>query len=567
MNFMTFCAEESVEMAGNVLVILGIAVFCGMIGALVFQKLKFPQVVGNIIIGLLLGESVFGLISQTDILKLQNFNMFALGVIGFLVGGELKIETFKKYAKQFISILCFEGMFCFFMVGITTGLLVFGVCRQVIPSLAVGLVFGAISSATDPASTIDVIWEYRAKGIMTTAIIAVVALDDALAMTLWGISTGILQIFGSGNISDSILHELLMVAVHIFGSLLIGGIFAGILALFFRFLHQVERAAAISVGVILLIIGCAIYLHLDVILASMTAGFILANAVPRRSEQLFKLLRSFSIPIYVTFFVLVGARLALNKMPIWLWGFVFLYVFFRSLGKVSGSYIGAKIAGSPANVRKYLGYGIFAQGGVAIGLAIIASEKLRNVKIADNVDLTMGDMVVFVVTSTTLILQITGPAMVKFALKRSGEAGKNITEEDVVATMHVMDVIDDKLITIDQSAPVSQAVEYFTRNDALFYPVLDRKKHICGILTFESLKDIMGDRDSWQWLLVDDVMLPVIDSTTPGEQLKNVYDKMLQLKIDQMPVLDNSDSKKVLGMLDIRNIRQKVQAELLRRSN
>ncbi len=567
MNSMHCCAEESVEMGNNILVILGLAVFCGMIGALIFQRLKFPQVVGNIIIGLLLGESVFGLISQQDIANLQTFNMFALGIIGFLVGGELKIETFKKYAKQFVSILCFEGMFCFFMVGIATGLLVYAICHQVIPSLAVGLVFGAISSATDPASTIDVIWEYRAKGIMTTAIIAVVALDDALAMTLWGISTGILQIFGSGNVSDSIMHELLMVLVHIFGSLIVGAVFAGILTLFFRFLHQIERAAAISVGVILLIIGCAVWLHLDVILASMTAGFVLANVVPRRSEQLFKLLRNFSIPIYVMFFVLVGARLSLGKMPLWLWGIVFLYVFFRSLGKVSGSYVGGKVAGSPASVRKYLGYGIFAQGGVAIGLAIIASEKLRGVKVADNVDLTMGDMVVFVVTTTTLILQICGPAMVKFALKRSGEAGKNITEDDVIATMHVMDVIDDKLITIEQKAPVAKAVEYFSSNDALFYPVLDKDKHICGILTFESLKDIMGDRDSWQWLLVADVMLPVVDSTTPNESLKSVYDKMLQLKIDQMPVLDNSNSRKVLGMLDVRNIRQKVHAELLRQSN
>jgi CIC family chloride channel protein len=157
--------------------------------------------------------------------------------------------------------------------------------------------------------------------------------------------------------------------------------------------------------------------------------------------------------------------------------------------------------------------------------------------------------------------------MVKLSLKRAGEAGKNITEDDVIATMHVMDVIDDKLVTIEQKVPVTKAVEYFTENDALFYPVLDKDKHICGILTFESLKDIMGDRDSWQWLLVADVMMPVIDSTTPNEPLKNVYEKMVQLKIDQMPVLDNSNSKKVLGMLDVRNIRQKVNAELLKLSN
>ena len=57
---------------------------------------------------------------------------------------------------------------------------------------------------------------------------------------------------------------------------------------------------------------------------------------------------------------------------------------------------------------------------------------------------------------------------------------------------------------------------------------------------------------------------PVMDSAVPNEPLKNVYDKMLQLKIDQMPVLDNSNSRKILGMLDVRNIRQKIHAELLR---
>ena len=84
-------------MTNSVLFILGVAVFCGMIGALIFQRLKFPQVVGNIIIGLLLGESVFGLISQADIANLKTFNLFALGIIGFLVGGELKIETLPHY--------------------------------------------------------------------------------------------------------------------------------------------------------------------------------------------------------------------------------------------------------------------------------------------------------------------------------------------------------------------------------------------------------------------------------------------------------------------------------------
>ena len=398
---------------------------------------------------------------------------------------------------------------------------------------------------------------------MLTAIIAIIALDDALAMTLYGISSGIMQIMVGGGGSDSIMKEMVHVVVHLFGSLLLGGVCAGILMLFFRFVAQVEKAVALSLGIVLLGIGVAIKLDLDVILASMAIGFGVANLLPRRSEHIFKLMRNVSIAIYILFFVLVGAKLSLGAMPLWLWGIVLCYVVFRNVGKMVGSYYGAKMVKSPEVIKKYLGMGIFAQGGVAIGLAIVAGEKLNGIKVTDN--LNMGDMVVYVVTTTTLILQILGPNMVKLAIKKANESGKNITDEDIMEKMLVADVLDGEQPIIENRMPLAKAIKFFTENDAFIYPVVDKEKNICGILTFESLKDVLDDRDAWQWLLVADVMLPVHDVVTPEESLKSVYDKMMQLKIDQMPIVDVESRQKALGVLDIRNVRKKVHAELLKK--
>lgn len=547
----------------NILMVVGITILGGMLGGVVCQKLKIPQVVGNIIIGLILGESCLNLITLEDVANLNIINFFALGVIGFLVGGELRIETFKKYARQFITILVFEGLAGFLLVALSSFLIIYLITDSLITSIAVGLVFGAIASATDPASTIDVLWEYRAKGVMTTAIIAIIALDDALAMTLYGISSGIMQIMVGGGGSDSIMNEMVHVVVHLFGSLLLGGVCAGILMLFFRFVAQVEKAVALSLGIVLLGIGVAIKLDLDVILASMAIGFGVANLLPRRSEHIFKLMRNVSIAIYILFFVLVGAKLSLGAMPLWLWGIVLCYVVFRNVGKMVGSYYGAKMVKSPEVIKKYLGMGIFAQGGVAIGLAIVAGEKLNGIKVTDN--LNMGDMVVYVVTTTTLILQILGPNMVKVAIKKANESGKNITDEDIMEKMLVADVLDGEQPIIENRMPLAKAIKFFTENDAFIYPVVDKEKNICGILTFESLKDVLDDRDAWQWLLVADVMLPVHDVVTPEESLKSVYDKMMQLKIDQMPIVDVESRQKALGVLDIRNVRKKVHAELLKK--
>ena len=174
----------------NLILLLGIAVFAGTIGAKLFQKLKIPQIVGYVTIGIILGP-VAGVIKPQSVETLETFNLFALGIIGFLIGGELKREIFVKFGRQVMTILLFEGMAAFFLVGcVSFGIMMLFKDWQT--SLAVAVVFAAICSATDPASTINVLWEYKTRGPVTTMVTAIVALDDALALVLYA---GILFVF------------------------------------------------------------------------------------------------------------------------------------------------------------------------------------------------------------------------------------------------------------------------------------------------------------------------------------------------------------------------------------
>ena len=97
----------------NMLLLCGIAVFLGTFGGKIFQKLKIPQVVGYVIIGLILGKSVSGLLGKTQLINLTLLVNFTLGLIGFLIGAELKSEVFKKYGAQIYTILVAEGLFTF----------------------------------------------------------------------------------------------------------------------------------------------------------------------------------------------------------------------------------------------------------------------------------------------------------------------------------------------------------------------------------------------------------------------------------------------------------------------
>ena len=546
----------------GLLTIIGLCVLGGVLGAWGFQKLRIPQVVGYIVIGVLIGESGFRIVQQADILALRPFNLFALGLIGFLVGGELHGSIFRKYGKQFTAILMGEGLAAFLLVGGTTGLIVHAVSHNWQLALAAGMIFGAIASATDPASTIDVLWEYRTAGVLTTAIVAIVALDDALAMTLYALGTSTAQMLTSGGADFK--GEILKVAVALFGSVLLGASAGFGLNLILRFLPKKQRLG-LALGVILLTISAAVVLKMDVILATMSIGILLTNIAPRRSKELFEIIRTFSAPIYILFFVLVGARLGIRNMPGWIWILVGTYVVMRSLGKWAGSFWGGRLSKAEAPVCRYMGLSLFAQGGVAVGLSIVASQHLQHIQITAG--MSMGDMIIFTVTATTLIVQLIGPPCAKLAVRLAGEIDRNITEEDVVADLTVADVINPEVKAIPEDLPLSVVLRLFTDSDALVFPVTSSDDKIVGVLTFESLKVLLGDSDNWQWLVASDIMEAVDEKTTLQAGLPDVLEDMNRMQLEALPVITDGESGQAAGVLDLRFARRRIREELIRRTN
>lgn len=542
----------------GILVLLGVGVLGGALGAWFFQKIRIPQVVGYIAFGILIGNTGFKLLQTEDIENFKSFTWFALGIIGFLVGGELKFETFRQYGKQFIQMLLWEGIAAFVLVAGFTFAVVFWLTSNIAVSLAAGVVFGAIASATDPASTVDVLWEYRARGVLTTTIIAIVALDDALAMTLYGVGTSCAEmLLGQGN---TLTSHLMKIVVELGGSVAAGLIMGWIMVLFLRYVHQKqERMLAIAIGMLLLVIGISMALGLDVILVTMSMGLLLINQTPHRSVKLFTLVKSFSGPIYVMFFVLVGARLSINSMPGWLWMIVGLYVLGRSAGKVFGCWMGARLSGAADVVQKYSGLGIFAQGGVAIGLSIMAGHHMGQIMI--NETLSLGEVIISGVTATTFIVQIIGPALVKVSIRLAGENDRNITEADMMERLTVEKATKTGIEPLRLTDQIATVVKRFSRGDSLACPVVDAEGKYAGMMTLNHLKDILLDSDCWEWMVVADVLQPDQKFIQEQISLKKAMDQIQETGADYLVVLGSEN--KPTGLIDARQIQKVVERELL----
>ena len=537
----------------NPALLFGLMILCGTFGSRLSQKFHMPQVVGCIIVGILLGD-VLGWITPETIESLEPFMMFALGVIGFMIGGELRGDVFKKYGRQFFIILFSQGIGAFLLAAVSTALVAWIVTGKPFISIATGLVLGAIASATAPAATVNVLWEYKTRGPLTSAIFAIVALDDALALLLYrGAATAAKALCGTGG--ESVLNTTVILLGEIIGAVLLGFLAGVALYFLLKFVRADDKILEFALSCLLLVVGISMIPKIDPILPAMTLGITVANLMPRQSKATFELVAKFSPPIYVSFFVLAGAHMKFGMMVPWVIVMVLVFTVFRAAGKVIGTWFGARYSKAPVVVRKYLGICLLPQAGVAIGLAILAGQQFNA---------ELGRTIIMVVMTATFLMEILGPMLVKIGVKKAGEVGLNITEEDLIKTYTVADVMESEPTSITEDLPLPQILEVFSSSESVYYPVIDSSSRITGKITIPGIKEMFANRKVAGWLLACDVAEPVLDKTTKTIPLEDVIEHMRRYDLLNMPVVADDDNK-LVGVLDYSKTLRKISAEVLRR--
>ena len=540
----------------NLVLLFGLVVFGGTFAARLFQKLHIPQVVGCVVVGILLGD-VLDVITPEKIEALKPFTMFALGVIGFMIGGELRSDVFKKYGRQFFIILFSQGIGAFLLVAVCTSVAAWFVMGgRLSTSIAMGLVLGAIASATAPATTVNVLWEYKTKGPLTVAILAIVALDDVLALLLYrGAATGAKALMGTGD--SSVLITTLWLLSEIVGAILLGFLAGVLLYFLLKFVRADDKILAFSIASLLLVVGISLMADMGPILPAMILGVTMANLAPRQSKGVFKLVERFSPPIYTAFFVLAGAHMEFSTLKdFWVIIMIAVYMLFRVAGKMAGSWFGARYSGAPAVVRKYLGICLLPQAGVAIGLAILAGQQFKP---------NFGHTIIMVVMTATFLMEILGPILVKVGVKRAGEVGLNITEEDLIETYSVADVMDTKVPVISAGTALSEVIKVVSNTDSFYYPVVDNDKKLIGAITLDNIRNTFATQELNDWLVALDIMEPVIAKAMPDVALSEAFEKTRRLDIEHLPVVVSDEDNRFVGVLNCRAVRRSLSAEVLSR--
>jgi NhaP-type Na+/H+ or K+/H+ antiporter len=395
----------------DILAIIGLILMVVYLGSKGVQRLGAPQVVGFILVGVFLGPSFLNVVPESLNQELGFITEIALGLIGFEMGSHLRFDEVRRMGRSILVIL--------FAQALATFLLVAGGVYLLTGSEPLALIFGALAVATAPAATVDVLAEYRAQGSLTTTLVAVVGMDDALTLLLFSLAAVGAESMLARTGGLTLVDVFILPLWEIGGALLLGLLIG--LALDWTIDRFKERHAVCGfiVGVALFTTGLTRSLGISLILSLMTMGLVVTNRSADNSHYIRCLIERVGPLAYMLFFALIGARLQVSLLPqMGLLGLV--YMALRAVGKFGGTWAGGWLGRADPLVRDNLGLALLSQAGVAIGLALTVADRFASYGAEGAL---LGQMVINVITGTTFVVQIIGPMLVKLAITRAGEAG------------------------------------------------------------------------------------------------------------------------------------------------
>lgn len=376
----------------------------GIVGGELFARIKLPKVTGWIATGIMLRQlSLPGLLPD-QLGHFAPFNYFVLGYIAFTVGATLHIASLRNTGKRIGLLLLCEATMTPLIVG---GLLILlagyvgGLPRHAIYLLS------AIAVAGAPGTTVLVVQEARAKGILTRTLIAAVGLIDMVAVAVFVLVTAFLQENAGGMESVKIL------ALQFGVTFAIGFGCAGIALILTRTIVGPAFLGPTMVAVILCSWGAAAGFGVSGgILACTFAGIAVTNLRHDTVRSAEAYLHSIGGVLFALFFTFAGMKLDFTLVPA-AFGLVALYFAARLIGKATSAFAAMSAAGVTDKVRNYLGLALMPHGGVAVGLVIL----MQNDPAFDQIQ----EIVTTVGLATLAVNQLIGPSATRFALQRAGE--------------------------------------------------------------------------------------------------------------------------------------------------
>lgn len=358
---------------------LTIILVATMLAGHLATKLGQPAVLGKLLVGLLLGPSALGLITNTDILK--EISQIGVILLMFIAGLETDLEEFKKSGRAG-TLVGLGGIVLPLSVGYLTGI---WLDLNTLESIFLGLLL----SATSVSITVQSLREMgRFNTKEGTTIMSAAVIDDVLVVILLAFLLG----FAGGDVS---LPMVIGKKVAFFAvAILVGWKVVPWIMNRFAPLRVSEAVISIALALCFLFAYVAELTGVAAIIGAYIAGVAISQTKHKHTveEKIEPIAYSIFVPVFFTSIGVIAELQGLGGM----WGLAIILSVIAILTKWVGSGVGARLAGFGTRSSLAVGSGMISRGEVAL---IIAAIGLENNLMSPS----FFTVIVIVVLITTLI--------------------------------------------------------------------------------------------------------------------------------------------------------------------
>jgi Kef-type K+ transport system membrane component KefB len=379
----------------------------------IFHALRLPHLTGFILCGALFGPEVLGLLTHAMIKDLTIVKNVAVALIALTAGCEL---NFRKLAPKIKAI----GLVSFFGMAFA-GASIWGFFYLMSPRLefmaemtppqraVICLVCANVLIALSPSVAMGILSETRAEGQFSELSLSIVVLADLVVAISFSFSESFTRkFFPVEGVAHSMIGAL---AVHILGSMVVGIVVGGILAVYIR--KVAIRVGLFVFAVCFVVAEAGAALHVDPLLMGLTAGLFLENVSPVSGHEVIHQTEIAATPTFAIFFAVIGAGVHVHEFMT-----VAPFAIGGALARAFGMFVGARTGTTLARVEPALArrvpFAMFSQAGIAIALSNLVKESFK----------PWGEGAATLLLGTVLVNEMIGPILFRAAVMGSGEAGK-----------------------------------------------------------------------------------------------------------------------------------------------
>ena len=373
---------------------LAIIIFAAKFFGVMARKCKAPQVVGQIVAGLLVGPCVLGWVAPSDFIT----HMAEIGVVllMFEVGLETDLKELVKTGQIALLITC-AGVFVPLVLGALLYMGFYGVAPWGSEEFFKAVFIGTIMTATSVSITVAALQELgKIKSKVGTTIVSAAIIDDVIGI--------IVLTFVIGFKSPDSHPGMVIVKTIIFFIVAVAGgfvIFKVFLALDKRYPHT-RRIPIVSLAFCFALSYVAEkYFGIADITGAYIAGIVLCNLSDNTYIE-----RKVDVSSYMLFgplfFASIGLKTNFDAMDSTLFIFCICFVIVALLAKIIGCGLAAKVCRYSMSDSLKIGVGMMTRGEVAL---IVAQKGLAADLLTSDYFMAVILLILFSSIATPIILK------------------------------------------------------------------------------------------------------------------------------------------------------------------